>query len=258
MYKTNFKAPFLKKIDIEKFKGEKDQPSFNFVGALYPYNIGFLKKSFSITFDTPITVIVGENGSGKSTLLEAIAEGCGFNTQGGNSNHLYGEKSNISSLTKKMKLIWLPKIRKGFFLRAQTFYKFSEHIDDLAKEDPSSYVPYGGKSLGEMSHGESFLAFFRNRLRPNELYIFDEPEGALSTSRQVEFLLMLKTLEVEKNCQIIIATHSPLIMAYPSAKLLQIKDGEFAEIKLEDAPNYQIMKGFYSNPDVFMQEVLRD
>ena len=149
MYKTTFKSPFLKKINVEGYR-EADRNSHK-SGLHYPLNMDYLKQDFSITFDTPITIIVGENGSGKSTLLEAIAEGCGFNTQGGNSNHLYGKdtKNFIYRLTRKIKFIWLPKIRKGFFLRAQTFYKFSEHIDELAREDALSLLPYGTIIVGE-------------------------------------------------------------------------------------------------------------
>ncbi len=167
----------------------------------YPFNIPSLQDLHELEFPTNVTFFVGENGSGKSTLLEAIADRCDFNTAGGGRQNLYEVHKAESSLGEYIRLSWLPKISNGFFLRSETFYQFASHIDLI--EDPRRYNAFGGKSLHHQSHGESFLALFMNRFKGKAIYLLDEPEAALSPTRQLSLLKIMKDLEHE--AQFIIA-----------------------------------------------------
>lgn len=224
----------------------------------YPFSVGFVKKNdFEFLFTKKVTIVIGENGSGKSTFLELIATGCGFNVNGGNANHVFGSDKR-SPLSGFIRFSWLPKVTRGFFMRAESFFTFSQYIDTLAKDDRDVYKAYGGKSLTSHSHGESFLALFLNRFSENSIFIIDEPEAALSPIRQIAFINIIKNLE-KKNCQLIIATHSPLIMAYPNAQLVELSaDGSFSEVDFTETSHYKIMRDFYNNPKWFISKVLSD
>lgn len=170
---------------------------------VYPFSIGAFKGLETIEFSNNVTFFVGENGSGKSTLLEAIAYKCDFNTAGGGRNNFYEVHSSESALGDFIRLSWAPKITNGFFLRAESLYNFASHIDSLG---PAAYEAYGGKSLHEQSHGESFLSLFANRFGKQGIYLLDEPEAALSPSRQLTLLRIIKDLETDGQSQFIIAT----------------------------------------------------
>jgi len=198
----------------------------------YPFSLPvFNKPDFLLKFPTPVTFLVGENGSGKSTLLEAIALANNFNPSGGSRNNFYESVKTESSLANELKLIWNKKVNQGFFMRAETFFNFASELDKLKKgfAGGNSYDPYGVKSLHQQSHGESFLALFNNRLNQG-LFIFDEPEAALSPKRQLSFLAILDERVKSGDCQFIIATHSPILMSYPGAVIYEFQDGAMKKV----------------------------
>jgi predicted ATPase len=222
----------------------------------FPYNIPLFKKGIDIKLKTPITFIVGENGSGKSTLLEAIAIKCNYNVAGGNKNHMYEHNATESLLWHNMILSWIKKPYDGFFLRAESFYSFATYLDRIAKESPSVYSGYGGKSLHHQSHGESFLSLFSNKF-DSGFFILDEPEAALSPMRQLSLMSILHELESNGQVQFIIATHSPMLLCYPGATILTIEGDEFLETKYEDTEHYQLTTSFLSNPDLYFNQLFK-
>jgi len=218
---------------------------------MYPFNIPSLQDLYELEFPTNVTFFVGENGSGKSTLLEAIADRCDFNTAGGGRQNLYDVHKAESSLGEYIRLSWMPKISNGFFLRSETFYQFASHIDLL--EDPRKYNAFGGKSLHHQSHGESFLALFMNRFNGKAIYLLDEPEAALSPTRQLSLLKIIKDLEHE--AQFIIATHSPILLGYPNATIYSFDEGEIESIRYEDTIHYIVTKRFLDAPQSILREL---
>jgi len=218
---------------------------------MYPFNIPSLQDLHELEFPTNVTFFVGENGSGKSTLLEAIADRCDFNTAGGGRQNLYEVHKAESSLGDYIRLSWLPKISNGFFLRSETFYQFASHIDLI--EDPRRYNAFGGKSLHHQSHGESFLALFMNRFKGKAIYLLDEPEAALSPTRQLSLLKIMKDLEHE--AQFIIATHSPILLGYPNATIYSFDQGEIESIRYEDTIHYIVTKRFLDAPQSILREL---
>jgi predicted ATPase len=245
--RPNSRPPYLKKISYERPDGHDG----------YPLSVPLFQRAFEFDIDRPVTIIVGENGSGKSTLLEAIALSCGFNVRGGNRNHQYTpENSGVSLISEAMRLSWLPKVSEGFFFRAESFIQFGDYLDELAKEEGAFvYDAYGGQSLHAQSHGESFLTLFANRLNRSGLYILDEPEAALSPMRQLSLLSVFFELEAQKNAQVIMATHSPILMAYPKAKLLFLDGDTFTEMHYKDTPHYSLTRRFLENPDRYLAEL---
>ena len=218
----------------------------------YPFNIPTIRQMSSLTFESNVTFFVGENGSGKSTLLEAIADQCGFHTAGGSRNNLYEVEASHSVLGDHIRLSWLPKITNGFFLRAETFYHFASHLDSM----PESLPYYGGKSLHEQSHGEAFLSLFKHRLGRKAIYLLDEPEAALSPARQLALLRIIKDLEHE--AQFIIATHSPILLGYPGARILNFDEAPVREIRYEDTLHYIVTRRFLENRDKVLEELFND
>ncbi|MEH6939532.1 AAA family ATPase [Bacillus sp. JJ664] len=239
---------FLKKITLL----QDVVPSF----SNYPFSIPSIRKLDELNLDSNITFFVGENGSGKSTLLEAIADKCGFHTAGGGRNNSYEVFASESSLSNYIRLSWLPKITNGFFLRAESFYHFATYLDEM--DDPLAFKSYGGKSLHEQSHGESFLSLFLNRFNGDAIYLLDEPEAALSPARQLTFLKILHDLAEEGNSQFIIATHSPILLGCPNANILSFDNGEISKIAYEDTDHYQITKYFLQHREKFLADLLRE
>jgi predicted ATPase len=237
--------PFLKSIRTVKELVKPNQ---------YPFTIPVLSNGLNIDFTSNVTLLVGENGSGKSTILEAIAEGCGFNLSGGSRNHAYKHHSTESNLSSSLRLSWFPKVTNGFFMRAESFFNFATYIDELAQDDPSILSAYGGKSLHQQSHGESFLSLFVNRFNQG-IYILDEPEAALSPNRQLSFLAIIHELEASNKAQFIIATHSPIIMCYPDAVVLSIEDGKINEIDYREAENYRLTKELLNYPERYFHHL---
>lgn len=223
----------------------------------YPFTIPAISNFQELELTSPVTFFVGENGTGKSTLLEGIADKCEFNTAGGSRNNLYDVDAAESALGKYLRLSWMPKVTSGFFLRAESFYQFASHIDELERENPGlgTLDGYGGKSLHEQSHGESFLSLFLNRFNGQAIYLLDEPEAALSPQRQLAFLRIMHDLIEEQNCQFIIATHSPILLGYPEATILSFDEGGIEEIEYEMTGHYQITKYFLDHREKFLEEL---
>lgn len=218
----------------------------------YPFSIPAINTLESLEFKTNVTFFVGENGSGKSTILEAIAYQCDFNTAGGSKNNLYEVDASHSSLGDHIRLSWMPKITNGFFMRAETFYHFASHLDTM----PASLGYYGGRSLHEQSHGEAFLSLFRHRFGKKAIYLLDEPEAALSPARQLALLRIIK--ELEKDAQFIIATHSPILLGYPDAQILNFDEQPIQEIRYEETMHYIVTRRFLENRQRVLDELFRD
>ncbi|MEK5238219.1 AAA family ATPase [Paenibacillus sp. FSL L8-0470] len=235
---------FLRSLEILR-KHEMDH-------SRYPFSITALKNLSTIEFKSNVAFFVGENGSGKSTLLEAMAYQCGFNTAGGSKNNLYEVDASHSALGDHIRLSWLPKVTNGFFLRAETFYHFASHLDTM----PQSLQYYGGRSLHEQSHGEAFLALFNHRFGKKAIYLLDEPEAALSPARQLALLRIIKDLEHE--AQFIIATHSPILLGYPDAQILNFDEDPVGEIRYEETMHYMITRRFLENRKSVLRELFSD
>lgn len=220
----------------------------------YPFNISAINKLNTINFFHNVCFFVGENGSGKSTLLEAIAYNCGFNTEGGNRNTIYELSSSESDLGEYIKLSWSPKITSGFFLRAESFFNFASYLESM----PNGLIPYGGTSLHKQSHGEAFFSLFNNRFMGKGIYLLDEPEAALSPLRQLAFLRIINEMETTGQAQFIIATHSPILLAYPGAQILNFDLSPLEQIKYENCSPYQITRGFLENRENYLKELFND
>jgi predicted ATPase len=230
------------------------------MGGSYPSNIPSLNKGLTLRLRNNVTFLVGENGSGKSTLLEAIAENCGFNLRGGNRNHNmntgYRFDGYESPLTKPLQLTWTPRrISEGFFMRAESFFNFADHIDDLAKYDGRILDGYGGKSLHEQSHGESFLSLFKNQFKSG-IYLLDEPEAALSPARILAFMSIINELDQSGRAQFIIATHSPILICYPDATIFQFDEYGVRETTYEETEHFSLTKSFLNNPKLFLRHLM--
>lgn len=223
----------------------------------YPFcldAIKYLSQMEALHFHPKVTFLVGENGTGKSTILEAIAVAFGFNAEGGSKNFTFSSKDTHSILHKHLKVIkGYRACKNGFFLRAESFYNLATNLDQMG---PEALAAYGGKSLHEQSHGESFFSLFMNRLGGNGVYILDEPEAALSPARQLAFLSRLHDL-VKEDAQFIIATHSPILMAYPDAWIYQISN-TLERIAYDETENFQITQSFLNNPSKMLNILLED
>ena len=221
--------------------------------SLFPYCLPAISSLEFMHFHPKVTFLVGENGSGKSTILEAIAIAYGFNPEGGSKHINFETRSSHTDLHEKLTLVKGTKLAKdGFFLRAESFYNLASNLDTI--EDGT--IPYGGKSLHNQSHGESYFSTFLNRFGGNGLYLLDEPEAALSPSRQLSLLSIINDL-VNKGSQFIIATHSPIIMAYPYSTIYEFKDG-IQEVNYEDTDNFQITSSFINNREKMLNILLND
>ena len=214
---------------------------------VYPFTIPALAGLRHLRFDHPVTFLVGENGAGKSTLLEAIAIKWGLNPEGGSVNFDFATRESHSGLAGALRLNrGMRRPGDSFFLRAESYFNVATEIEALDKEASFGRKiidSFGGKPLHEQSHGESFFALFMHRLRGDGFYLFDEPEAALSPQRQLAFLSRMHEL-VSDGSQFIIATHSPIIMAYPNAAIFQIDDGPPRQVEYRDTEHYTVTRNF--------------
>ncbi len=218
-------------------------------------SICHIAEADELQFNSQVTFLVGENGSGKSTLLEAIAVKYGFNAEGGSMNFSFSTEKTHSSLYKAIKLIkGAERPKTGFFLRAESFYNAATYIDSL---DSMVLEAYGGVSLHEQSHGESFFSLFMNRFIGNGLYILDEPEAALSPSRQMSFLIRLNEL-VKAGSQFIIATHSPILLAYPDSLIYEFTECGVSETTYKQTEIYQVMRSFMESPERMIKRLFEE
>lgn len=244
-----FPELFINSIRLKRDK----VPSFN----EYPFSIPVIKNLEALQFRSNVSFIIGENGSGKSTLLEAIAVAYGFNPEGGTKNFNFNTKNTHSNLYQYVQLVKGTKRPKdGFFFRAESFYNVATNIEELGLviQNDTFLDIYGGSSLHEMSHGESFFTLFMNRFLGNGLYILDEPEAALSPKRQLSLLTRIRELE-KKNSQFIISTQSPIILAYPNSDIIQIDD-TLKRIEYTETEHYQIMLNFINNRERMLKILL--
>ena len=202
-----------------------------------------LYRSKELEFKNPVTFFVGENGSGKSTLLEAIAVAAGFNGEGGSRDFVFSTRRTHSDLCDLIIPIRTIPPKDGFFLRAESFYNTASYLDEN-----STMKRYGGVSFHEQSHGESFLSLVTNRFEGNGLYIMDEPEAALSPQRLLTLLVLMDEL-VKKSSQFIIATHSPIIMAFPGADIIQFSEKGMERVSYRETESYRITKQFMDDPE---------
>jgi predicted ATPase len=229
-------------------------------GGSYLARIPSLRNGLQLTLKNNVTFFVGENGSGKSTLLEGIAEQCGFSLRGGNRNHNFNTGHRFdgyeSALSRYMRLGWTPsKITDGFFMRTESFFNFASYIDELALDDNRILKAYGGRSLLEQSHGESFLSLFNNQFE-NGVYILDEPEAALSPSRILAFISVIHSLTQNGRAQFIIATHSPILICYPGAAIYQFDDEGMKETTYENTEHFSLTKSFLNNPGLYLRHLM--
>jgi len=226
----------------------------------YPFNLNAVKALETLKLHPKVTYLVGENGSGKSTLLEAVAIAYGFNPEGGGKNFNFSTEDSHSELSRHIRLVKGIKLPKtGYFLRAESFYNVASNIDKLDREGgfgPPIIDSYGGKSLHQQSHGESFMSLLIHRFSGHGIYILDEPEAALSPTRQLSMLSRIHEL-VEEGAQFIIATHSPIIMSYPDAVIYNVDDNLKA-VAYEDTEHYQIMYDFMTCKDQLLNRLLGD
>lgn len=218
----------------------------------YPFSIPAVRQLDRIRFHPNVTFLVGENGSGKSTILEALAVGLGLGPEGGTRNTLFQTASTISPLHEALRLVrGVPKPRDAYFLRAESFYNVATLMDEVGYLDT-----YGGKSLHRQSHGESFMAVLLNKLRGNGIYILDEPEAALSPSRLMAAICAVHEL-VEDSSQFIIATHSPILLAYPHARIIQLDESGIREVGLRDTEHFSVTRDFLNNHEARLRDLLQ-
>ena len=237
-------APYLKRVWIDLARVDKPNQ--------YPFVLPLFNKGFELDFDKPITIIAGENGTGKSTLLEGIAALAGYDDAGGGKGYMPVDHSHAIEvsggvLSKALRASWLPKITRGWFFKAESFFSVARYLD--AAGSPSA-------DFLSHSHGEGFLRFFEERCDRQGLFIFDEPESALSPSRQMEFLKLLQMMDESGKIQVIMATHSPMLMAYPNARLLRLTKYGIEPVSLRDTDHFKVWHEFCEDPGSFVQAAL--
>jgi predicted ATPase len=246
----NLPAPYLRRVWLEP-SGIADR-------AAYPFCLPFLQDDFELSFDRSITIIVGENGTGKSTFLEGIAVLAGYDEAGGGKGYKPVDHSSAlevmgGELSKALRASWLPKITNGWFFRAESFFTVARYLDQAARDGggaPPDFLSH--------SHGEGFLRFFEERCQRQGIFIFDEPESALSPARQMEFLKLMRRMEESTICQIVMATHSPMLMAYPGARLLRLSKYGLEPVTVEQTDHYKVMREFCADPVGFVEGAIAE
>lgn len=219
----------------------------------YPFYLPIIKNLGEIKLHPAVTYIVGENGSGKSTLLEVLAVSQGFNPEGGSKNFNFNTRASHSELHNYLRVVkTIKKPKTGFFLRAESFFNVATEIDNLDVVDS-----YGGKSLHEQSHGESFFALMTHRFSANGLYILDEPEAALSPNRQMAMISLIHQL-ANKGSQFIIATHSPIILSYPNSTILEVRENGLETVDYEDTDTFAITKQYLNHYRSMLEILLEE
>jgi predicted ATPase len=246
----NLPAPYLRRLWLD--------PASVPDSDAYPFCLPFLHDDFELRFERAITIIVGENGTGKSTLLEGIAALAGYDEAGGGKGYMPVDHADAvevmgGGLSKALRASWLPKITNGWFFRAESFFSVARYLDKAALDDPFGGPP---PDFLSHSHGEGFLRFFNERCQRQGIFIFDEPESALSPSRQIEFLKLLRRMDDIGHCQVIMATHSPMLMAYPDATLLRLTKHGLDRTTLKQTDHYKAMREFFEDPKAFVEAAL--
>lgn len=238
------KELYLKSVDINK----SEIPRNNYI-----YDLSVIKNFKKIEFKKLITIFVGENGLGKSTLIEAIATKLGFNAEGGSKHFNFKTRQTESDLNKYIKIIkGLYRAKDGYFFRSESLYNVASYVDDVDVAEA-----YGGKSLHNQSHSESFLSILFKRFMGNGLYILDEPEAALSPVSQMSLLIRINEL-VNLNSQFIIATHSPILLAIPNAEILEITEKGILPKEYFETEHFKTMKNFFENTEKTVDSLIKN
>jgi predicted ATPase len=247
------RTPFLLRLQLVAERiADRDQ---------YPFSIPAVAAVDGLALHPHVTYFVGENGSGKSTLLEAIAVAAGFNAEGGGMNFHFSTRSSESALVGALRLVRsVRRPRTGFFLRAESFFNLATTIEKL-DEEPGSGPPiasfYGARALHEQSHGESFIALALHRFGPDGLYVLDEPEAALSPLRQMSMLRRMRDL-VRQGCQFIVATHAPILLAYPGACIYQLDEQGLRPVAYDDTSTVRVTREFLGARERTLEELFSD
>jgi predicted ATPase len=244
----------------------------------YPFNLPLIQQFESLVFSNPVTILAGDNGSGKTTLLEGIAAASGSILISGEYIEKDTSFSHAYDLSEELKLIWSVRTKNGFFFRASDFITYTRELanmresaritlEEIKRRDPFSLevLPYArtyselrhlyGEGLDVRSHGESFLDLFQARFKPNGLYILDEPEAPLSPNKQLSFLAIMHDM-VKNGAQFIISTHSPILMAYPEATLLEIQDDQLVPTTYEEVEHVRLTSDFMKDPQRYLRHLL--
>ena len=240
--------PFLREVVLLRDKVEN--------WDAYPFSIPAVRNLDALALHPRVTFLVGENGSGKSTLIEGIAVAAGFNAEGGSQNFNFTTRASESPLHSALRLVrGIRRPRSGFFLRAESFFNVASEVERLDQIDPGLLASYGGKSLHEQSHGESFLALVNERFGEDGLYLMDEPEAALSPQRQLALLVAFDRLVQQDRSQLIVATHSPILLAYPAARIYSLDEQGVAEVEYEKTEHYSLTRDFLLNRDRYLRRL---
>jgi predicted ATPase len=237
-------SPFLTRAAM---RTDRVQP------GVHPFPLPILANGLTLKFTTPVTFFVGENGSGKSTVLEALAWCTGFGVHGGSRDHQFVESEEGHVLGRALALSWRQRSTDGFYLRAETFHQFSSHLEASG----TTFARYGGRSFHERSHGEAFLALFEHRFEDG-LYLLDEPEAALSPQRQLAFLRIMHELAGRGVAQFIVATHSPMLLCLPGARVLNFDDGHIEEVPYHETEHFQLTRRFLNDPAQYFRYLFAD
>ena len=247
---TKLPPPFLKRVWVDLSRVPDT--------AAYPFCLPLFAKGFELQFKNPITIIVGENGTGKSTLLEGIAALAGYDDAGGGKGYMPVDHSQAVErsgglLAEALRASWLPKVTTGWFFKAESFFSVARYLDRAYTENreaPPDFLSH--------SHGEGFLRFFEERCERQGIFMFDEPESALSPSRQIEFVKLLIRMRDAGVSQVIMATHAPILMACPGADLLRISKHGLEPVVLENVEHFRMMREFCADPEGFIEAMTRE
>jgi len=244
---TKLPAPFLRRLTVLE-EG---------LGDGYPYNLPWMDPEWELSFKQPVTIIVGENGTGKSTLIEAIAALAGYDEAGGGKGYRPVDHSSAidksgADLSGALRAAWLPRVTDGWFFRAESFFSVARYLDEAAKGagPPPDFLSH--------SHGEGFLRFFDERMSRQGIYFMDEPESALSPRRQLELLRILAGVQASAKAQVIMATHSPILMAVPNADVFEITRGGLRPADYRETSHFRLYRGFTEDPDGFVDDAIHD
>jgi predicted ATPase len=246
---TRLPAPFLKRVALKQPLGD--------LRADYPYSLPWLRDdAWEVEFTTPVTILMGENGVGKSTLIEALAALAGYDEAGGGKGYRPVDHSRAIdrsgvALADHLRGSWLPKVTDGWFFRAESFFSVARYLDEAARE--------GGGAAPDFlshSHGEGFLRFFEERCQRQGIFFLDEPESALSPARQLDLLAILHRIQETAQAQVIMATHSPILMALPGATLYQITRGGIDAVDVTATRHFRLYSAFARDPAGFVQDAL--
>lgn len=246
---TRLPAPFLRSL--------RRREDFTGTDTAYPFNLPWLNDPhFELSFTTPVTIIVGENGTGKSTLIEALAAISGYDEAGGGKGYRPVDHSRAvdrsgAALATALRASWLPKVTDGWFFKAESFFSVARYLDEAARESNAA-----GPDYLSASHGEGFVRVFEERMSRQGIYFMDEPESALSPNRQLDLLRILHRIGQSAVSQVIMATHSPILMALPGARVLEISHGGIAEADFRQTRHFRLYRDFTTDPEGFLEAAL--